>query len=98
MSSEVVLITGCASGIGKATAEEAARRGHRVIGTDRCAELLKDVPDSAALKLVLDVTQTDTVAAAVARAQQEVGPITALVNNAGFLQAGPIELISEEQV
>lgn len=98
MSSEVVLITGCASGIGKATAEEAARRGHRVIGTDRRAELLKDVPDSAALKLVLDVTQTDAVAAAVARAQQEVGPITALVNNAGFLQAGPIELISEEQV
>jgi NADP-dependent 3-hydroxy acid dehydrogenase YdfG len=68
MSSEVVLITGCGSGIGKATAEEAAQRGHRVIGTDRSAELLKDVPDSVAIKLVLDVTRTDTVAAAVAQA------------------------------
>jgi NAD(P)-dependent dehydrogenase (short-subunit alcohol dehydrogenase family) len=95
---ETVLITGCSSGIGQATAEAAARRGHRVIATAPTDAELEQVPEAAELRLALDVTDAGSVRRAVAAARERVGPISVLVNNAGICQPGPIELLSDAQV
>jgi NADP-dependent 3-hydroxy acid dehydrogenase YdfG len=80
-----VLITGCSTGIGRATAVELTERGHHVTATARRLEALDDL--DVAAKAVLDVDDDSSVAAAV----QGAGEIDALVNNAGFEVAGPIE-------
>jgi NAD(P)-dependent dehydrogenase (short-subunit alcohol dehydrogenase family) len=98
MSSLNVLITGCSSGIGHATAELAAERGHRVIATAPSESLLADCPDSASGRYVLDVCDEASIDAAVSAAEEEVGPIDVLVNNAGYCQAGPVELVPAELV
>ncbi len=79
------LITGCSTGIGRATATELAARGYEVIATARRPETLSEL--KVARTLALDVDQDDSVAAVLA----EVGRVDVLVNNAGFGLEGPIE-------
>src|SRR6478735_9313945 len=79
-----VLITGAARGIGMATAQVLANRGHSVVATDISA-LIGSEGIQAHL---LDVTSDDSVA----RCLEEVGPLDAIVNNAGiFFGGGPVE-------
>jgi NADP-dependent 3-hydroxy acid dehydrogenase YdfG len=80
-----VLITGCSTGIGRATAIELTERGHRVTATARRVETLDDL--DVAAKDVLDVDDAASIVGAV----EQAGEIDALVNNAGFEVAGPIE-------
>ena len=80
-----VLITGCSTGIGRATAIELTGRGHHVTATARRLETLDDL--DVAATATLDVDSDESVAAAVAAA----GDVDALVNNAGFEVQGPIE-------
>ena len=79
-----VLITGAAGSIGMATAQTLARRGHSVVATDLSAMSgLEGIQSHA-----LDVTSDDSVA----RCLQEVGPLDAIVNNAGITSGGgPVE-------
>ena len=78
-----VLITGAARGIGLATAQVLASRGHSVVATDKSALTgLEGIQTH-----VLDVTSDDSVA----RCLQEVGPLDAVVNNAGIAGGGPVE-------
>lgn len=97
-SQETVLITGCSSGIGYATARLAIQRGHRVIVSALNETELAKVPTGAALAVILDVCDSASVEQAVRQAREQVGPITVLVNNAGVCQPGPIELLSDEQL
>ena len=74
-----ILITGTSTGIGRATAAELARRGHRVVATARDPRALDGL--DADQRLRLDVTDQASVDAAVARA----GEIDTLVLNAGVI-------------
>src|SRR3954471_23177453 len=78
-----VLITGAAGGIGMATAQVLAKRGHWVVATDLSAPSgLEGIQAH-----LLDVTSDDSVA----RCLQAVGPLDAIVNNAGIGGEGPVE-------
>ena len=78
-----VLVTGAARGIGMATAQVLANRGHSVVATDVSA--LSGFEGIQAH--VLDVTSDDSVA----RCLEEVGPLDAVVNNAAIFGGGPVE-------
>jgi NAD(P)-dependent dehydrogenase (short-subunit alcohol dehydrogenase family) len=94
--SNVVLITGCSTGIGRDLAQRLTRAGHQVVATARNPESQADL--AAALKLPLDVTRPESVSAAVEAALQRFGRIDVLVNNAGYALRGAVEEVSDEQV
>jgi NAD(P)-dependent dehydrogenase (short-subunit alcohol dehydrogenase family) len=95
---QVILITGCSSGIGRATAIEAAARGHRVFASARNLNDLSDLERMSRLStLRLDVTDSDSIRSAVEQLQSRAGRLDALVNNAGYAQYGAIEEITEEE-
>ncbi len=87
-----VLITGCSTGFGRASAVELTKRGHEVIATARRPETLEDL--DVADRIRLDVDDDASVAQAVASA----GPVDALVNNAGFGVVGPIEHVPPAEI
>lgn len=79
-----VLVTGAASGIGAATARLLAARGARVAVLDRDGDGAQSVgAELGGVALVADVSDPAAVDAAVERAADELGGLTALVNNAG---------------
>jgi NADP-dependent 3-hydroxy acid dehydrogenase YdfG len=67
VESKAVLITGCSSGIGRATAELLAREGWTVYATARKAETLSDLERAGCRTLALDVTDEDSMARLPAR-------------------------------
>src|SRR2546421_2208078 len=93
-----VLITGCSTGIGRATAERLAKRGHTVYATARRPESIADLEQRGCRTLALDVTDEESMRAAVAAVEQAEGAVGALVNNAGYSQSGAIEDVPMEQV
>jgi NAD(P)-dependent dehydrogenase (short-subunit alcohol dehydrogenase family) len=94
----VVLITGCSSGIGKATALAAAARGHRVYATARDPESLRELAGGGRIRtLALDVTDTGSIGRAVASVLGEAGRLDVLVNNAGYGQYGAVEEVTAEE-
>jgi NAD(P)-dependent dehydrogenase (short-subunit alcohol dehydrogenase family) len=96
--SKAVLITGCSTGIGRATAERLAKKGHTVYATARRLESIADLEEKGCRLLELDVTDEASMQAAVARVEQDQGAVGALVNNAGYSQSGAIEDVPMEQV
>jgi NAD(P)-dependent dehydrogenase (short-subunit alcohol dehydrogenase family) len=90
---QVVLITGCSTGIGRATAERLARAGHTVYATARRPESIEDLKESGCRTLALDVTSEESMSAAVAAVERAEGGIGALVNNAGYSQNGAVETV-----
>ncbi len=94
---ETILITGCSSGIGRATTLAAHASNHTVVATARRLESLDDLPEDI-VRVRLDVCDPESVRAAVTEATERTGGVTALVNNAGFGQSGPIECLTEEQI
>ena len=88
----VVIVTGAASGIGRATAELYAERGYRVVGVDRDEEgLAKLAATQGIATLVGDVSTDATNQAAVQLALDRYGRLDAAVLNAGIGGAGPLE-------
>jgi short-subunit dehydrogenase len=95
--SRPVLITGCSTGIGRATAERLADEGYNVHATARRPESIADLAGKGMKTHALDVTDEASMEAAVAEVGQD-GPIGALVNNAGYSQSGAIESIPMSSV
>jgi NADP-dependent 3-hydroxy acid dehydrogenase YdfG len=96
--SKAVLITGCSTGIGRATAERLAQNGHTVYATARRPDSIADLEEKGCKTLALDVTDEDSMAAAVSAVEQAEGAVGALVNNAGYSQSGAIEDVPMDQV
>ena len=96
--SKTVLVTGCSSGIGRATAEHLAAEGWTVYATARRVEAMAGLETSGCRLLALDVTDEASMAAAVAEVEAAEGAVGALVNNAGYSQSGAIETVSPDQV
>jgi len=104
MADQIVLVTGATGGIGRQTALHLARLGHRVLATGRKSERLAALEAEAeGLKLEtfqLDLSDGDSIRAA----RDEVDGRTdgygldVLVNNAGFGNMAPMELISQEDM
>ena len=81
--SKAVLITGCSSGIGHATASRLARSGWKVYASARRPETIEDLREAGCETLALDVTDDQSMRAAVDRIEQAEGAVGVLVNNAG---------------
>jgi len=96
--SKAVLITGCSSGIGRATALRLARAGWKVYATARRPETLSELADAGCETLALDVTDEQSMALAVAQIEQAEGAIGVLINNAGYSQSGAIETVPLDAV
>lgn len=96
--SKAVLITGCSSGIGRATAERLAAAGHRVYATARHKEDLVDLEKTGCKTLALDVTDEASMARAVDEIEKAEGAVGALINNAGYSQSGAIESVPMDKV
>jgi NAD(P)-dependent dehydrogenase (short-subunit alcohol dehydrogenase family) len=94
---KTVLITGCSSGIGKASARLFAERGWNVIATLRDPSIA-DLAGDNILGARLDVQDPAGIAAAVEAGIARFGRIDALVNNAGYGQFGLFEAISPEKI
>jgi len=92
-----VLITGCSSGIGRALVPLCREAGWGVVATARRPETLADLPPGEDLRILpLDVTDAASIAAAAAACADL--PLKALVNNAGYGQVGPLELLRAEEL
>lgn len=97
MARSWILVTGCSTGIGRALVPALRARGFGVVATARRPETLADLPPGDDLRLLaLDVTDAASLAAAVAACRDL--RLTGLVNNAGYGQVGPLELLTADEV
>ena len=105
LSRRVALITGAASGIGRAIAERFAAEGAHLVLTDIAGPALRETAAAIAgackdphrvLAVEADAMRADQTEAAFDQAVLAFGGVDILVCNAGFIQAGPIDQLSEE--
>ena len=93
LDGKVVLVTGAARGMGRASATRFVEEGARVVCADVLDDEGKQLADElgdAAMYVHLDVTDEDDWAAAVAFAERQFDRLDVLVNNAGILSFGSI--------
>jgi NADP-dependent 3-hydroxy acid dehydrogenase YdfG len=95
---QVVLVTGCSTGIGRALARELVAQGHRTFATARRLESIADLKAAGAEILQLDVDDVGSVAAAVETLIDRAGRIDVLINNAGINLFGPLVEIPLERI
>src|SRR5688572_13315020 len=94
IAGRVAIVTGAASGMGRATAALFAGEGARVAALDlNEAGLASLVAESAGtiVPFLCDVADDAAIAAAVDAVRRELGPIDILVNNAGTTAAAPYD-------
>jgi NAD(P)-dependent dehydrogenase (short-subunit alcohol dehydrogenase family) len=104
LSGKVALVTGASSGLGKRFAQVLARQGAKVAITGRrldrlealAAEIAAD--GGVAAPLALDVTDTDQLLAVIGRAEDALGPVDFLINNAGIPDAQRATKMSVELI
>jgi len=97
-----VLITGASTGIGRDAALRLTAMGYQVYASVRKeedAEALRQAASENLHPVFLDVTDSDSIAAALTCIEQDVGEagLGALVNNAGVNVPGPIEYVTDEE-
>lgn len=93
-----VLITGCSSGIGRATAATFLEAGWEVYATARDPADVSDLDEHGCRTAALDVTDDEAVRRVVDRVFDEQAHLDCLVNNAGYGQFGPIEDVPMDRI
>jgi len=96
--SRAVLITGCSSGLGQATARRLGADGWTVYATARKRRDLDALAAAGCRPLELDVTNDASMVAAVRAVEAAHGAVGVLINNAGYSQSGAIEAVPMERV
>jgi NAD(P)-dependent dehydrogenase (short-subunit alcohol dehydrogenase family) len=94
LTGKLVFITGVSTGLGRAFAKTLLEAGHKVLGTVRKLEAVAEfeaIKPGYAVARVLDVTDEKAIHATVSGVEAEVGPIYALINNAGYGHEGTLE-------
>jgi 3-oxoacyl-[acyl-carrier protein] reductase len=97
VAGKTVLVTGAASGMGRATAHLFADEGAKVAVTDLSADAVQTVVDEITVAggqargWVLDVSDQAAVDRVVAELAREFGSLDILVNNAGMVAPGPVD-------
>ncbi|MER6914756.1 SDR family NAD(P)-dependent oxidoreductase [Streptomyces sp. NPDC000594] len=97
-SSSPVLITGCSSGMGRQTALALHRLGHPVYATARRPGDLAELAAEGMTTLALDVTDEESMTAAVTRVEQDHGAVGILVNNAAYGLHLPVEIAGPQEM
>ena len=99
---KVVIITGTSSGLGRAFAQALLEAGFKVVGTVRKPEAaleFEQLKPGDAFARILDVTEApERLASVVEEIEQSVGPVYALINNAGYGHEGTLEESSMEEL
>ncbi|MBJ7348945.1 MAG: SDR family NAD(P)-dependent oxidoreductase, partial [Thermoleophilaceae bacterium] len=90
-TSKAVLITGCSTGIGRATAELLAKQGWNVYASARNLDSIADLEAKGCKILQLDVCDEASMKAAVDAVVAAEGAVGVLINNAGYSLSGAIE-------
>jgi NADP-dependent 3-hydroxy acid dehydrogenase YdfG len=90
LEKQVVLVTGCSTGIGRALARELRASGHRPFATARRLESVAELASEGIDTVRLDVNDTASIGAAVRTVLDRAGRIDVLVNNAGINIFGPL--------
>jgi NADP-dependent 3-hydroxy acid dehydrogenase YdfG len=93
-----VLITGCSTGIGRATAEHLAKKGHPVYATARRPSSIADLTEVGCRTLAVDVTDERSMSDAVTAIEEQHGAVGVLVNNAGYAVEGAAEVTPMEDI
>lgn len=102
LAGKVALVTGAASGIGRAVAERFAEEGAHVVVTDIDAQLASEVADAIvkknglrrAIAVTLDVSNEEDVARAFATCVREYGGVDVVVSNAGISSFGSLDSLA----
>src|SRR5438874_8683176 len=96
ITGQVALVTGASSGIGRHFAEVLAAAGAKVAlaarRADRLSELAREIETRGgqSLPVSCDVTDRQSIVAAIATAEDRLGPVSVLVNNAGVVVSKPL--------
>jgi NAD(P)-dependent dehydrogenase (short-subunit alcohol dehydrogenase family) len=91
----VLLVTGCSTGIGRATTVRAAAAGWRVVATMREPAVDGDLLEAGVDVVRLDVTDEGSVARCIHDVRDRYGRLDALVNNAGISNFDPTMEMSD---
>ena len=99
---KVVIVTGAGSGLGKAFAVALLGANFRVVGTvrqEKAAHEFEQLKPGAAFARILDVTDApERLEATVAEIERSIGPVYALINNAGYGHEGTLEESSMDEL
>ncbi|MDA8205383.1 MAG: glucose 1-dehydrogenase [Thermaerobacter sp.] len=103
LKEQVAFVTGAGNGMGQVVATMFAKEGACVAVTDRCAENLQHTVDhiiaagGRAIPIVCDVTDEESVRAALAKTVDTFGAVTVLYNNAGIMPAADHSVVDTPQ-
>ena len=90
---QVVLITGASSGIGKETARQLIKSGHKVYAVARRLEQMASLQELGGITMSMDISKENEVQAVVDKVIEDNGRIDVLINNAGYATQGPVEQV-----